>query len=492
MEIIWTMKLVGKPTQGICWTVSRNAQMHKHEVETIEQQLRRLDKLKRYQYVFTRNDFTNATATLRRDLINEVIERCHTGEFVNAFEAIKTVANELTTLLKSNNSDYFVSRAQDISDIAEELYDTLYSVSVATIPPKAVIVTEHVSVQLALQAIEHGASAIITRRLDPLSHAALLLKGSNISCAIGDYDSSVFRDGCFISLIPDRGVIEVSSDNSIAKLGSYSTSFDEEVVLSDASKLKFSVNCCGSWESLPPQCKVGLLRTEFFPIKLNCFPSEEEFLTEYQRIRDKTSAVTIRLIDCSHEKQVPCININAERGAKTLLFNQDQLRVQLRAILIAFNKHPYRILIPYVNDITVVFKIKEIIRACVDTLRKEGVIDLKFPPIGVMLETLQSIEHVALFANHVDFAAIGTNDLIGDIVGIRSSEDEMTPYRQKILLDLISNAVHCFNSAGKQICVCGDVAANPTFTAALLSAGVRDISIPAIAWREIALEAMRW
>ena len=80
----------------------------------------------------------------------------------------------------------------------------------------------------------------------------------------------------------------------------------------------------------------------------------------------------------------------------------------------------------------------------------------------------------------VDFVSIGTNDLIQYTLAIDRADEAVAhlydPWHPAVL-QLIASVIRQARSAGKAVCVCGEMAGDLAFTALLLGLGLRSFSM---------------
>ena len=86
------------------------------------------------------------------------------------------------------------------------------------------------------------------------------------------------------------------------------------------------------------------------------------------------------------------------------------------------------------------------------------------PHIGVMIEVPAAVELAAELAAEVDFLSIGTNDLIQYTLVVDREDSRMSSPRDAYhpaILRMLRRTVDQVHSAGKEVSVCGEMAARP-------------------------------
>ena len=234
---------------------------------------------------------------------------------------------------------------------------------------------------------------------------------------------------------------------------------------------------------------VGLFRSEFIYLQSTSLPSEEEHYSIYSQIAKETSPfpVYIRTIDIGGEKSLPQLKIEKEpnpalglRAIRFSLRDPDLFKVQLRAILRASAMGNVRILIPMITEIEEIVEIKILLREVKEELKlKRHKYDENIP-LGVMIEVPAAAAMTDLLVKEVDYLSIGTNDLIQYYLAVDRS-NEFVSYLYKPLhpsiLRLVRFVIETAQKAGKEIAVCGEMAADPLAAIALLGFGLVNFSM---------------
>jgi phosphoenolpyruvate-protein kinase (PTS system EI component) len=162
-----------------------------------------------------------------------------------------------------------------------------------------------------------------------------------------------------------------------------------------------------------------------------------------------------------------------------VLFDYPELlRDQAQAFAIAAGKRPLRILVPMVTSLEDVSRIKQMIE---NALRELSGIDVqREPQIGVMIEVPAAVEMAADLAAEVDFLSVGTNDLIQYTLVADREDSRMTSPRDAYhpaILRMLQRTVLAVHAAGKEVSVCGEMAARPDLAAFLVAIGVDALSV---------------
>ncbi len=98
-----------------------------------------------------------------------------------------------------------------------------------------------------------------------------------------------------------------------------------------------------------------------------------------------------------------------------------------------------------------------------------------------MIEVAAAASLVPAWSEQVAFFAIGTNDLTASALGLDRDDpliarqaDSLHPGLVRLIHDVVTES----HQAGRPVCVCGEVAADPLGALALAALGVDTLSVP--------------
>lgn len=244
---------------------------------------------------------------------------------------------------------------------------------------------------------------------------------------------------------------------------------------------------------------VGLYRTEFLYVNRDTVPDEEEHFNAYRRVVTslKGAPVTIRTLDLGADKQIdggrqagslvtnPALGL---RAIRLCLRDLKLFKAQVRAIYRASALGPVKMMIPMVSSLQEIQQVQQLIKEVEQELQYQSI---KFDPnipLGVMVEVPAMALCIDLFAPHVDFFSIGTNDLIQYTLAIDRVDDSVNYLYEPLhpaVLRLIKTSIIEANKAGKAIGMCGEMASDPRYIRLLLGLGLRTFSVNPESFLEI-------
>jgi len=234
---------------------------------------------------------------------------------------------------------------------------------------------------------------------------------------------------------------------------------------------------------------IGLFRTEIPFLMGEHFISEEEQYQLYRKVIAgmEQYPVTIRTLDLGGDKVLTQDIFNREAnpflGLRSIRFSlryREIFITQLRAILRASAFGRVKILFPMVTALDELATITAIYRQVREEVGRQGVKPLVEPLLGVMIEVPSAALMAERFLDRVDFASIGTNDLIQYTLAVdrgnRLVSELYSPYNPAVL-KLIDMTARAGKSTGKEVSVCGEMASDPVSAILLLGMGIDILSM---------------
>jgi len=427
------------------------------------------------------------------------------------------------------NDEYFKQRKSDISDVLAKIYRNLeMKKEKKEIPDRLKVLVAHelLPSEAASSLSRENVLAIALDMGGQTSHTAILARSLGIPAVVGLHNITLYvKNGDFIIVDGTDGEVIVNPPQVVRrefmskreKYEKYRKDLQKTARLESKTldgvpfvpmaniELPEEVNMARSYGAEG----IGLFRSEFIYLQKTTLPTEEDHLAIYSRLAREAypAPVYIRTIDIGGEKTLPQLKIEKEpnpalglRAIRFSLRNRDMFRTQLKAILKASVKGNIRILIPMVTEIEEIFEVKMLLEEVKDDLRRRKERFDERIPLGTMIE----VPAAAAMADHllmeVDYLSIGTNDLIQYYLAVDRS-NEFVSYLYKPLhpavLRLIRSVIQSAVKAGKEVTVCGEMAADPLSALVLFGFGLRKfsmnpISIPRIkkVLRSIELETV--
>jgi phosphotransferase system enzyme I (PtsI) len=162
------------------------------------------------------------------------------------------------------------------------------------------------------------------------------------------------------------------------------------------------------------------------------------------------------------------------RAIRIFLERKDLFENQVSAIIKAGVGSDYSIMMPMVTTLQEWLEAKAFI---IQTARK---LDIPVPRLGVLFEVPLAILEMNTFMREIDFASIGTNDLIQYLSAADRNNAKVNYLYNPVepaFIRIIRNAIKCANDNGMPLSICGEMAGNPMHTVLLVGLGLKRFSV---------------
>jgi len=441
--------------------------------------------------------------------LNSEFERIIREEKARAEWAISRVHDKYQRIFESINDDYFRQRKSDVTDVLAKIYKNLEPTDRKKVDDKGekILVAHDLLPSEAASRLSRGnVLAVAIDTGGQTSHTAILARSLDIPAVVGLHDiSQRVKNGDYLIVDGTGGEVIVNPplairkefDSKKKKYDDYRKELRKTAKLSSSTLDKLRFFPLANIE-LPEEVNlalslgaegVGLFRTEFIYLQRETLPTEEDHFSIYSRIAKEAYPfpVYIRTVDVGGEKSLPQLKIEKEpnpalglRAIRLSLRDRDLFKVQLKAIIRASFLKNVRIIVPMITEIEEVEEIKRLFREVKEELRANRVKFDEKIPLGVMIEVPAAAALTDLLAKEVDYLSIGTNDLIQYYLAVDRS-NEFVSYLYKPLhpsiLRLIKYIIETAQKEGKEITVCGEMAADPLSAIVLLGFGLKKFSM---------------
>jgi phosphotransferase system enzyme I (PtsI) len=355
----------------------------------------------------------------------------------------------------------------------------------------------------------HRVRAFVTNLGGPISHTAILARSLGIPAIVATHNATRYiRAGESLIVDGKRGVLIANADRLVigeyAKLKAHIAERRRELarlksraaITRDKRRVHLFANI-----ELPGDVTaalkagaggIGLYRTEFMFMNRETPPSEDEQFRAYAKIVGmmKGKPVTIRTLDLGADKQVEArrtesgqIAVNPALGLRAVrlcLHDPSLFRPQLRAILRASALGKVRMMIPMLSAQEELFRVLQLVDETRRELKKRGERFNPRLPIGGMIEVPAAAISADLFATHLDFFSIGTNDLIQYTLAIDRVDDAVNYLYDPLhpaVLRLIAITIEAGRKARIPVAMCGEMAGDSRYTRLLLGMGLTEFSM---------------
>lgn len=431
-----------------------------------------------------------------------------TGHY-SADYALKLQRDRLASVFEGMDDDYFRSRLEDLDHVIGRVHAALHKRDDDRAQGLAgeILVCHSVAPSELPDLLAHGVIAVVSATGSPLSHSAILARSLNLPLVVGAGELLAAADDGD-ALIVDGGSGELVLDPDDDDLQQYRRIDDshrrdrlrlqslaqQPTRSRDGVDVRLFANAESARDVDSARALgadgIGLYRTEFLFMQRRDIPSEDEQFETYRTLVRSLDGkpVTLRTLDLGADKadragivmgeeENPALGV---RGIRLSLARAPLFLTQLRAMLRASVAGPVRLLIPMVTGREELLAVRTLLAQAHQQLADEGHAVGSDIQLGAMIEVPAAALGLSGFADLIDFASVGTNDLVQYLLATDRNHEGLaglyTPYHPG-LLHLLK---HLFTLAARRqlpIAVCGEMAADPRNTPLLLALGLRDFSL---------------
>lgn len=437
------------------------------------------------------------------------VERCVKTKLVNLETALMDVCNDYAADMAALDDPYMQARADDFRQIFRIILDmhTGSDNTELTFTEDFILVAREIGPADTAKIDKRFLKGIVVETGSRTSHAAIICRAAGIPMLSGiRYSASNIKTGTPLIVDAVEGrLISAPDSNTQAEYAEKIAALQARVERIKTFKDKPGLTAAGTPIVLMANAGtvaeidavlennadgIGLFRTEFlFMENPNRIPTEEEQFTAYKTVLTKMGSkpVVFRTLDAGGDKNIAALGIPKEenpflgwRAIRYCLKTPEVFRVQLRALLRASGYGNCKIMIPMISGQSELLQTKRLINSVYEELEERDKKTIRRVPLGIMVETPAAALIADILAGHVDFFSLGTNDLTQYTIAVdRGNEyvSELYNEMHPAVLTLIERTVQAAHKAGIEVHVCGEMAGDTGCTAALLKAGLRELSM---------------
>ncbi|MHB1512263.1 MAG: phosphoenolpyruvate--protein phosphotransferase [Acidiferrobacter sp.] len=438
----------------------------------------------------------------------------------NAEFALKTQSDRLVAVFEAMEDPYLRNKKTDVAQVVERVLRNLLNPDEREDEPipddlnGRVVVANDLAPADAVALKNKGIAAFITNLGGPISHTAILSRSLGIPAIVAvhgatrfiDNDEELIVDGKrgILFVAPDRAVITEYEKRAhkierlqreLEALRTSEAVSRDGVAVQLLANIELPEDMAGVHQALASG--IGLYRTEFLFMNRKMPPDEEEQFAAYVKVILELPGrpVTIRTLDLGADKRadidLPTASANPALGLRAVRLCLQEValfKVQLRAILRASAFGSVRLMVPMLSNLDEIARVVELVREVQEELRRNGIDFDPDMPIGGMIEVPAAAVAADLFAAHLDFLSIGTNDLIQYTLAIDRVDDTVNYLYDPLhpsVLRLITMTIDAAVTQGIPVAMCGEMAGDARYTRLLLGLGLREFSMHPSAILEI-------
>lgn len=437
----------------------------------------------------------------------EVIDRIEQGNWAQG--ALADVTKDHVQAFEMMKDPYLRERAADVKDLCSRVLFYLQNKDVVKTeyPMDTILVSEELTAAMLAEVPKEKLMGLVSVKGSSNSHVAILARTMGIPTAMGVVDLP-YRQLDGRELIVDGYNGQVYSNPSDQLRNRYREVIKEEEQLVKGLEGLIDLPCetpdghrVNLWvntglmsdvvRSLDHGAEgIGLFRTEVPFLLSERFPSEQEQAAIYREQLEAFAPkrVTMRTLDVGGDKALPYFPIKEEnpflgwRGIRVTLDHPEIFIAQVRAMMRAsVGLDNLQIMLPMISNVHEVTGSILIIKRAYRELREEG-LDVKMPPVGVMIELPAAVYQTRALCRLVDFISVGSNDLTQYLLAVDRNNPRVASLYSSFhpaVLQALYNIVTEAHLENKTVSICGEMAGDPGAAVLLMAMGFDVLSMNA-------------
>ncbi|MCA0434851.1 MAG: phosphoenolpyruvate--protein phosphotransferase [Proteobacteria bacterium] len=481
--------------------------------EGIEQLQQQVDELLDGSDAMRATDYSDVLETIRmfahdKGWVNRLREAVQTG--LTAEAAVERVQNDNRARMMRMQDEYLRERMHDLDDLSNRLLRILTGAAATAsrtdLPQHAIVVARNMGPAELLDYDRSKVRGVILEEGGKTSHVAIVARALGIP-AIGLAHGLIDLVDPGHEIIVDGGTGEVfvrpNQDLQKAyaekvrfyarKQAQYAALRELPAVTKDGVEVELNINA-GLIVDLPHlhdsgAAGVGLYRTELQFMMAQRFPRLSSQIRHYSQILEqaKGKPVVFRTLDIGADKTLPYLRQPREenpalgwRSIRMALDRPALLRLQVRAMLMAGAGQEIRIMFPMIADVDEYLQAKAAVDSEIAYLNKRKHKLPKLLKLGVMIEIPSLIWQLDNLLPLVDFASIGSNDLVQFLFAsdrgnpkLAGRYDPLSPSALSAMRMIVEKG----RQHGKKVTLCGELGGRPLEAMGLVGIGMSSMSM---------------
>ncbi|MDQ0203257.1 phosphoenolpyruvate--protein phosphotransferase [Pectinatus haikarae] len=432
------------------------------------------------------------------------------GELKSAPRAVLAASEESAAIFENMEDSYFRERAVDIRDVGKRVVRQILGLKGPDIGSEPVILCGHeIEPSVIANIPTEQIAGVVLGQGSTTCHAVIIAKARAIPTVVGlEANLKDIKSGDQLIINGETGEVyvhpteeqlisfneRIKEQNRLKEHYAQLTSLPAETT--DGHKVMLVANISTHLDVEAAVSNfgaegVGLFRSEFLFMGRNEAPDEEMQFQAYKEAVEKCKGnlCVIRTMDIGGDKPLPYLNIPKEenpflgwRALRICLSRRDIFMPQVKAILRAGVYGKAAMMLPMVIRLSEVDKVKQIIEEAKVLLSQENKAYSDNVQLGIMVETPAAAVMTPIFAKHVDFFSIGTNDLIQYTLAVDRVNSNVSYLYDPLnpgVLALIKRTIDSANENKIWAGMCGEMASDPHAAVLLMAMGITELSMSA-------------
>ncbi len=433
---------------------------------------------------------------------------------MSAEAAVQRAQEENRKRLIEVTDPYIRERLYDLEDLTDRLLLHLMGQDIADhrdLPKHAILVARTLGPAELLDYDLSHLRGVLLEEGSPSMHVAIVARALNIPMvarvpgALGKIHAGdqviVDGDNGSVFIRPSEDVVASFTASVVSrkeKQKAYATLRDLPSITQDGVRVDLLMNA-GLLADVPMLDQqnadgIGLYRTEL-PFMVRHETPDVDVQTElYRAVMEQTGdrPVYFRTLDVGGDKMLPYWSSRGEenpamgwRSIRITLDHPAIMRQQLRALIRAADKRPLHVMFPMVAEVAEFDAARRILDLEITRAQNRGESSPEELYVGCMLEVPSLAFQLPQLLKRVDFLSVGSNDL-AQFLFARDRGNQRIAERYDLLSPPFLKLLHEVQTKCRDYDVpcslCGEMAADPLDSMALIGLGFRRLSVngPAI------------
>ncbi len=431
---------------------------------------------------------------------------------LTAEAAVQQVQEQLHARMSQVSSQYLRERVRDLEDLSARLLQHLSGQQTGakghSLPEHFVLVASDIG---PVELLEYGrkrVKGLILEEGSPTSHIIIIARAMGIP-VVGRIRRAMelVQDGDRVVVDGEHGEVYIRPTHEVEQSVAESTRHhqqqadfynslrDQPSVTKDGTRISLNINA-GLFVDVKRVKEmdvdgIGLYRTEL-PYMLSAhFPDVESQRKTYAKVMRQAGGkkVLFRTFDIGGDKPLPYFEVadeeNPAMGWRATRIGLDRpaiLRRQFRALIAAGAGRRLDVMLPFISTVEEIDHAKDLFNRELARAASYGQTLPSAIRTGVMIEVPSMLWQIGDLKGKVDFASIGSNDLLQFLYAadrgnprLTDRYDILSPVCLRVFRELVADC----EAIGLELSFCGEVAGKPLEAMALIGIGLRSLSFSA-------------